>query len=536
MDEFTRSMTQTTERYRAAGCWRGDHLGDLLRDWASADPGRTALVAGRRRLTYGELDCRADRLAAGLQSIGMERGERVIVQLPNGPEFLALAIALFRLAAVPVFALPSLGKLEIAQLCELTEARFYFIPGRNLRMDYIAMARELLASSATLAQVLVAGESGPFRSLDSVDANPVPLRPPDPSEPAFLLLSGGTTATPKLIPRTHEDYSCQLRVAAERMGADERTVYLAALPMAHNAALGCPGALGTLRVGGKVVLAPSPSAAEAFSLIEQEGVNLTTLISPLAALWLEAARISGKRFPSLTLELGGAMLDPALGEELLSSLGCTLSHWFGMAEGVHCCTRPSDSHEVVIHTQGTPLCALDDLRVVDEGGRDVARGEVGQLLARGPCTLRGYYGAPEHNAVAFTRDGYLRTGDLVRIRGDGNLVVEGRLSNSINRGGEKISAEELEGHLTAHPYVEQAVVVPVPDDILGERTCAYVVMKSARTATLPQFDAFFAERGLAPFKRLDDLRIVRSLPLTGMGKVDRAAVRRAMTVGRSALA
>jgi 2,3-dihydroxybenzoate-AMP ligase len=513
--------------YRSQGYWRNERLGDLLRDWAARDGARVALVSAGRRFTYAELDVRADRLAAGLHRLGVGRGDRVLVQLPNVPELVLLAIALFRIGALPVFALPSHRKFEIISLCELSGARIYVIPQRNQGLDCIAVAEEVRRACSTLEYVLVVGSPGPFLAFDSVDAEPMTFAPPNADEPAFLLLSGGTVGLPKLIPRTHDDYSCQLRLAAERMGAGEHTVYLAALPVAHNAALGCPGALGTLRLGGKVVLASSPGSAAVFPLIEAEGVNLTTLISPLAALWADAAQSSGKRFPGLLLELGGAMLDPALAQRILVSLGCRLSHWFGMAEGVHCCTWPDDDENIVTRTQGTPLSELDDLRVVDSQERAVGRGEVGELLARGPCTLRGYYRADEHNAMAFTSEGYLRTGDLVKIDPDGNLVVTGRIKSSINRGGEKFSAEELEAHLMQHPLVLRAAVAPMPDAVLGERTCAFVIPRNSSTVTLLDLKTFLAQRGVAPFKQPDRLKIVSALPETGMGKVDRTALRQA---------
>lgn len=220
------------------------------------------------------------------------------------------------------------------------------------------------------------------------------------------------------------------------------------------------------------------------------------------------------------------MLEPALAERIHASLGCKLSHWFGMAEGVHCCTGPEGDVSVAAQTQGTPLCELDDLRVVDAYDRVVGRDEVGELLAQGPCTLRGYYRSPEHNAATFTADGYLRTGDLVKISADGNLVVTGRIKNSINRGGEKFSAEELEMHLVQHPNVLRAAVAPMPDPVLGERACAFIIPKDSFTVTLLELKGFLAARGVAPFKQPDRLMIVESLPETGMGKIDRTALGR----------
>jgi 2,3-dihydroxybenzoate-AMP ligase len=525
LDGFVPWPSEFAERYRSRGYWRGETLGELLRYWAHADSERVALVVGQRRLTYGQLNLRADRLAAGLSQMGIKPGQRVLVQLPNIPDFVHVSVALFRTGAVPVFALPSHRSSEITHLCEYSGAVAYVIPDVHQGFDYLQLAEEVRAHARDLEHVLVAGRPGPFRALDEVDADPLPLAGPRPSDPAFCLLSGGTVGLPKLIPRTHDDYAYQLRATAQGLGVDHNSVYLAALPVAHNAALGCPGLLGTLRAGGTVVLASSPSPSDIFPLIEREGVTLTTLITPLVMLWIEAAEMFGARFPSLVLQLGGAPLDPNAGRKVFRVLRSSLTHWFGMAEGLLCFTRLDDPEDVVIHTQGRPLCPDDEIRVVDDEENDVVPGQAGQLWTRGPYTLRGYFKAEEHNRLAFTPDGYLRTGDLVRINVDGNLVTEGRIKNVINRGGEKIWVEELESHLLAHPDIDKVAVVGAPDPVMGERTCAFVVPRQS-PVTLPEIKSFLARRGIADYKTPDRLEIVRALPETGVGKINRVALRR----------
>jgi 2,3-dihydroxybenzoate-AMP ligase len=200
-----------------------------------------------------------------------------------------------------------------------------------------------------------------------------------------------------------------------------------------------------------------------------------------------------------------------------------------MAEGLLTYTRLDDPEDVVVHTSGRPLAPADELRVVDGDGRDVAPGEVGELLTRGPYTLRGYYGAPEHNARAFTADGYFRSGDLVRLTPDGNMIVEGRIKDVVNRGGEKVSAEEIEDHLLAHPGIRNAAVVAMADAGMGEKTCAFVVPR-AGPLERHTLNAFLRERGLAEYKLIDRLDLVEALPSTAVGKVNKAELRR-MTAG-----
>lgn len=514
------------ERYRAAGYWRGELLGDVTRRWAQIDPSRIALVAGAVRLSYADLDRRADRIAAGLAALGVGMRDRVVVQLPNTPEFVCVTLALFRLGALPVFALTPHRRSEIEYLCEHAAAVAYIVPDVLQGFDFRVLAREVRSSVSSLRHVLVAGEAGEFLPLDGIDAEPSALPRPDPSEVAFFLLSGGTTGLPKLIPRTHDDYAYQVRATAESLGFGEEGVYLASLPLAHNAALGCPGLLGTLRAGGRVVLTPSPSPDDVFPLLAREGVTLTTLVPSLVNLWVEATQWLDVDLSRVLLQVGGAMLDPKVGRQVIGPLGGRLTHWFGMAEGLLSFTRLDDPEDVVVGTQGRPLCADDEIRVVDEGDREVAPGETGQLLTRGPYTLRGYYKAEEHNAVTFTPDGFLRTGDLVRITPRGDMSVEGRIKDVINRGGEKVPAEEVETHLLAHPAVRGAAVVAMPDALMGEKTCAFLV--TTHGLTLRELKQFLGTRGMADYKMPDRIEIVDSLPSTNLGKTNKVALRAAL--------
>lgn len=516
------------ERYRAAGLWRGEPLSILARPPApgSAEDGsaghgtRVAVVAGERRVTYAELDGRADRLAAGLHGIGLRAGDRVVVQLPNNVELVELLLALFRLGAIPVLALTAHRRSEILSLARSSQAVGYVVPDVAGGFDHRVLAAGVRAELPELRHVLVAGEPGPFRALDTVDAEPLPLPAPDPGEVAFFLLSGGTTGLPKLIPRTHDDYLLQLRATATAMGFDGAGTYLAVLPAAHNAALGCPGVLGALLLGARVVLAGSPSPDEVFPLIEREGVTLTTLTPSLLSLWVDLAEAYPADLSAMVIEVGGARLEPALARRVHPALGATLTHWFGMAEGPLCCTRPGDPPESAATTQGRPLCPQDELRIVDEDDRDLPPGQVGRLLYRGPTTLNGYFRAEQDNRRAFTADGFLRTGDLAHRTPGGELVVVGRTKDVINRGGEKVAANELETHLLRHPRTRQVVVIPVPDAGLGEKTCA-VVVPEGRPPTLPELKDFLHHAGLADFKLPDLLEIVDSLPTTPLGKVNR---------------
>lgn len=515
------------EWYRKMDCWRGETFGGILRERAKRQGERIAVTGGGRNISYAELDHRADQLAAGFEKLGIRQGDRVVVQLPNIVEFFEVCFALFRLGAVPVFALPSHRSSEIRYFCEFTEAVAYIIPDLHMEFDYRSLAREVKHAVPTLQHVIVAGDAEEFIPLTELYADAM-IHPPEvsPSDVVFLLLSGGSTGLSKLIPRTHDDYIYCLRVNAEICNLNQDSVYLTVLPVAHNYPMSSPGVFGTLYAGGRVVLAAVPSPEEAFPLIEQERVTITSLVPPLALIWLEAVASCRYDLSSLKiLQVGGAKFSEEAARRIRPAFGCILHQSFGMAEGLVNCTRLDDPEPVIVSTQGKPTSPYDEIRVVNEDDSDVAPGEVGQLLARGPSTIRGYYKAEEHNKKAFTPDGFFRTGDLVRVSEAGYFVVEGRSKDQINRGGEKIAAEEIENHLLAHPGVLDAAVVSMPDAFLGERSCAFVIPRNQIPGS-GDLKKFLRQRGLATFKIPDRVEFIDDFPYTPLGKVSKKELRK----------
>ncbi|KAF1009810.1 MAG: 2,3-dihydroxybenzoate-AMP ligase [Pseudomonas fluorescens] len=516
-DDFVR-------HYRQQGYWQGLPLGDLLREQARLTPDAEALVDATRRWRYAELDLHADRLASGLAALGIAPGERVLVQLPNIAEFFSLLFALLRLGAVPVLALPAHREHELRHLAQLSQAVAYVTVDQHLGFDYRPLARTLRQQVPELRHVLVVGNADEFVALQACMASPRPLPPVASRDVAVLLLSGGTTGLPKLIPRTHDDYACNARLAARACGFDAYTRYLAALPVAHNFPLASPGALGVFSVGGTLVLCPEPSPDTAFELIERERITHTALIPPLVQLWLEVAQWSDNDLSSLQwLQVGGARLKAEIAARIRPVLGCGLQQVYGMAEGLLCFTPLEDPQARVFETQGLPLTADDEVRIVDADDQPVAPGAVGELLVRGPYTIRGYYRADEHNARAFTADGFYRSGDLVRRLPEGHLIVEGRSKDVINRGGEKIPVEDIENLLLSHPQIRDVALVALADELLGERSCACVLVREPQP-DLASLNAWLRERGLAAYKLPDRLQVFAQFPLTRLGKVNRKAL------------
>ena len=529
---------ELAQEYVRRGYWRGEPLGALLWRWGDEHPDRVAVVDGSVRLTYRELAERADGLAEHLGGLGLRSGDNVLVQLPNCWEYAVLTFACFRLGVAPVMALPGHRGHELRYLAAHADVTALVVPDRIKDFDHEALAHEVAAEITTVRTVLVLGE--PARD-GSTELRPLAVPADDPDaarrrldeaapgsrEVAVFLLSGGTTGLPKLISRTHDDYEYNARRSAEVCGFDADTVYLVALPAGHNFPLACPGILGTLQAGGTVVLVRSPEPQLAFAAMQAEGVTVTAAVPAVAQRWIDAV-LSGEvqAPPSLqVLQVGGARLAPEVARRVGPELGCRLQQVFGMAEGLLNFTHLDDPEDVVVETQGRPMSEGDEIRVVGPDDEPVAPGEMGALLTRGPYTPRGYFRADEHNARAFTPDGWYRSGDVVRVHPTGNLVVEGRDKDLINRAGEKVSAEEVENLVYRLPGVARVAAVAAPDDRLGERVAVVVVAEAGAGLDLETVRGALRDMGVAAYKLPEHLLVVDELPLTKVGKIDKKVLR-----------
>jgi salicylate---CoA ligase len=531
-------------RYQAEGYWAGVSLGTLLRQAADRAPHAPALAdpAAAVRLTHGELASRADAAARRLLGLGLAPGDRIVVQLPNGWEFVVLTLACLRAGIVPVMALPAHRRAELSYLAIHAEATAVAVPDRLRDFDHQSLAHELRAEVTAVTEapwhVLVAGHDVTPGSVDlralcapatdaAADRAWLDARQPGSRDVAVFLLSGGTTGLPKLIPRTHDDYAYNARASAKVADLNASTRYLVSLPAGHNFPLACPGILGTLLLGGQVVTLPSPEPARAFATIAAEGVTHTAVVPAVAGRWLEHAATTGNRqlVTLRLLQVGGARIADELARQVEPVLGARLQQVFGMAEGLLNYTRLDDPEEIICTTQGRPVSPADEVRLVDEQDEDVPDGQPGSLITRGPYTLRGYYRAPEHNARSFTADGWYRSGDICRRTPEGNLAVEGRDKDMINRGGEKISAEEVENLLYRLPAVLEVAAVAMPDAALGERVCVYIVPRPGAELTLEQIRRFMNNAGVARYKFPEHLVLTDDLPATKVGKIDKKALR-----------
>jgi 2,3-dihydroxybenzoate-AMP ligase len=516
---------ELAERYVREGIWRRETIAGAIASAAQKRPDAVALSDPARSLSYSQLIDEAGHLANLLSRNGIAPNDRIVIQLPNCVEFATLTIACLEVGALPVMALPAFRKAELEYLVSFSDAKAIAIAPEYRGFDHAALARELgtrLILSTTPADgcVCMRERGGSSRSIGSSAS--------DPFDVALFLLSGGTTGMPKLIPRTHTDYLYNAREAAAACGLTADSRILIALPAAHNFPLACPGLLGAILTGARTFFSPSTKAADLAKIIEQEGITHLPCVPALAIALLDLPQSSRASLASLSvITVGGQRLQEPTARALKRAFPHVMvQQVLGMAEGLLCYTSLDERDDAAFTTQGRPLSPADEIRIVGTDGTEVAPGMVGELWCRGPYTLRGYYRAPERNREAFTADGFYRTGDLVRIDPSGNLVVEGRIKDLINRGGEKINAEEIEAHLIAHPAVGAAAVVAMPDTILGEKACAYLSLRDGGVFALAAMREYLAARGVAQFKWPERIEIVHALPLTNVGKIRKSELRR----------
>jgi 2,3-dihydroxybenzoate-AMP ligase len=528
--EFQRWPEELAAHYRSCAYWIDQPLTRILDQQRQTRPAAPAIVCGERTLSYDALDRLSSNLAARLVAKGLGPGDTALVQLPNLAEFYIAFFALLKAGIAPVNALYSHRRHEMTAYARQIEPKL-LIASRQHELfrteDFIGSLQEMQDGALT---VLLMDEADPASSLShwiesAPDGVAPDYGPTPPGEVAFFQLSGGSTGTPKLIPRTHNDYDYSVRASAEICDLTPETRFLCALPAGHNFPLSSPGALGVFHAGGCVVLAPNPEPLACFELIRKHKVTMAGLVPSAVNLWLQAAPDHRNALESLKLlQVGGAHFPESHARLVPQILGCRLQQVFGMAEGLVNYTRLDDPDELVFTTQGHPISPDDEIMVVGEDGQPVSDGETGRLATRGPYTFRGYFRSPEHNADVFDEDGFYYSGDLVCRTGEGYLRVVGRVKDLINRGGEKIAAEEVESLLLLHPDVREAALVAIQDPALGEKSCAVIVSDNSCIKPLA-LRRHLMSLGVADYKLPDRFSFADAIPLTAFGKPDKKKLR-----------
>lgn len=530
--------TASRERYRSQGWWSGRTLPAELEDAGDRYAEAPALITPEVAWTYRELLDNARAFARGLvERLDTQPGDAAMFQMGNVAETVVAYLGCLLAGVRPVCTLPQHGSREIALLAEHTSARVLFAQGDFGTGQLRRQAQELLAQGSVENVVLARAELFPGATAyeDVIGAGqvqtPLPYLSVDPGSIAVFQLSGGTTGLPKVAPRLHEEYAYNSLAWAQAMGYGSQTRLLYPLPIMHNAGISL-ALQPAMLTGACLILASTAGIAELVGLIERHRPDVLPLMPPaLAIRLLETPEARDANVGSVRdFVVGGQKLPVEVAERLRDELGIDVRQMFGMAEGLFLLTPAGTTEAVRHHTVGTPISPGDEVRILVPGTEtEAAAGDLGELAARGPYTIRGYYRAEAHNRTAFTSDGFYRTGDLARRHDTPEGVfysIEGRIKDVINRGVEKIHAEEVEELIVQHPAVSNAALVAMPDRVLGEKGCAYLVLeRDAEPPTVASLGEHLIALGLAKYKLPERIEIVESLPLTNVGKVSKKHLR-----------
>jgi 2,3-dihydroxybenzoate-AMP ligase len=528
------------DRYRRLGWWSGQTLPADLVAAARLHWSRRALITPESEWTYAELFAAAARLARGLadQTV-LTPGDPVMFQMGNVADTVVAYLGALLAGLRPVCTLPQHGHREITLLAEHVGARAIFVQGDFGQGQLPAQAEAARASTGIEEVIVFRGRPvGPGRDADDlldVGLDPafedLPYRQLDPEQIAVFQLSGGTTGLPKVAPRMHEEYAYNARAWADSRGWGTDDVVLYALPIMHNAGIGV-GLQPALLSGATLLLSPSASTETVLGLIDTYAPTSFPLVPPAVAIRiLEHAHSKTTDFSSITeFIVGGQKMPQEIVQRLRSELSINIQQKFGMAEGMFLVT-PADAPDWIKNsTVGMPISPGDEVRLLEPGTEELAApGGVGEFCVRGPYTIRGYYRAQAHNAAAFTTDGFYRTGDLAQQHTVGDATyysIEGRIKDVINRGAEKIHADEVEEVMLRHPNITEAALVAMPDRVLGEKACAYLVVGLGASAPdRAEVAEFLLSEGLAKFKLPERVEIIAAMPLTNIGKIAKKQLR-----------
>lgn len=527
--------------YVAAGALTDETLVSAFSQAARKHPDRTALSEVDWSCTYAELDVITDKVASGLMGLGLRPLDRVLFQLANSKELVIAFLGCLKAGLVPMCTLAAHRQMEIGYLGRHASARAHIVAADDPRFDFLGFAREMRARIPSLAvTIAVRAGDAPLdtdahsleRLIAAEDAEEARCQVSsikrDPYQVALFQLSGGTTDVPKIIPRFHNEYLYTLRTVVDFHGFDETLVSYTPNPMMHNAPMACVWG-PAIFFGGEVAISSSLEVNAVASLLEQRKPNWL-IVPPVVLFRLKDAgyldRIDFTKSKGFSVTNGVERFRSFVG-------GAPAWPLFGMTEGLLAYCNASDPSEAQHTTVGRPLSPFDEIRILAPGSEmELPDGEVGELAIRGPCTISGYFDAEERNKVAFTADGFYRSGDLMRIKvinGVRYLVFEGRLKDVVSRGGEKINCEEVERVAINHPSVGSIAIVAMPDRTYGERACAFVIPVAGQKVTVTELGAFLGQQGLAKFKWPERIELVAEFPLTSSGKLSKPKLRDAIT-------
>jgi len=527
---------EDAEKYIDRRWWAGLTFGDLLDKAADIYPEKEALVDDTYRLTYSEVREKANRLASGFIDLGIQPLERVLLQVPNWHEYVVSYFALQKIGAIPIILIARYRQYEINHLARMSEATTWIIPAHFRKTDYMPIITDVLEENPLLKRVILvrSEEHEKYISFENIikanELNEQTLkrlegRRPDPTQVAHMGPTGGTTGLPKIVPHTHNALLCKIEYSSRACEMSHDTICLIVAPAAHDLPF-TNGICATIFAYGKVVLMNRTAPESICKKIQDEKINTTVWVPTLTSRLLE---FNGRKdydlSPFKKIHSGGGPGTPKLIRETIEKLGCTYLSGYGGTEGMLTLSRVGTNIETLCTTVGKPTCPYDSYQVIDVDGNVLPCNTEGHLVVKGPSIFTGYYNLPGDNSQIFTKNGYFKTGDIAKINAQGYITITGRLKSIIKRGGESISASQIENLISDHPAIAAVAVVGMPDPDMGERVCAYIKPKAEKEISLEEIIDWLKKQKNASVLQLPErLEKINEMPLTATGKINKKAL------------
>ena len=540
VDGFNPYKPEDIERYTKYRWWLGITWGDMLDKGSDLYPRKEILVDDTTRFTYRELRENIDRLAIGFIELGIKPRDFVLLQMPNWHEFVIAFYALQKAGAIVVLLVTRHGITEIDYLSNLTNPVAWIGPPNYKKIEYLPMVKKLMGKHGELKYIISVRDPGnkDFISMEKliedskltkVSLEALAARRPDPMEISIILPTGGTTGLPKAVPRTHNDYIASVEYHTKAWEITSEDTLLTSAPVGHAQAIhNCVG--GAFFNYARYVITDSTNAEDLCRVIEREKVTAFPTVPSIAQRIIELPNLKDYDLSSLKkLYAGGAPSTPELIKSVYEKLGCKYVNTLGSSEGPASMTRLDYDFNAISATVGRSDCPYTQIRIIDQYGNEVPPGKEGELTMKGPNIFNGYFKSPEDNRKVFTADGFFKTGDLAKIDDNGNIIITGRIKETILRGGETISAIGIEHLISSHPAVAEVAVLGMPDKALGERICAYIKLKPGATLTFDELIIYLKGTGASVLQLPERVEFIESMPLTNIGKIDKKVLKEDIT-------
>ncbi|MBU1206422.1 MAG: AMP-binding protein [Proteobacteria bacterium] len=534
----------TMSYYHAPGeIHPGVTLGEYFKETAERLKGKDALIFQERRITWRELKLLVDRLTLAFIDLGIRRGDMVVILFPNRPEFIITLLAAARLGAVSVPVSERLRRKEIEYILRQTEAKAAVSVPEFWGFSFSDLFQELREAIPALKHVIVSGQKRhpkemaledllnqewekryPAHYYREVYLKDFPVEPDDLLE---IIFTSGTTGNPKGVMHTHNTRCRSALGTATSIGLKADDVWLIMVPLSHTTAL-VNAFYSSVIKGSCQVLLETWNVEEAMKEITRHRITLPIGVPTMPIMMLQRPDFDQYDFSSVrAMVLAGAPLPIEVARQIIQKMGCYVTSAYGMTEtAMSNITRLDDPVEVVCETVGRPQPGMEH-KVVDEKRRIVPIGLKGEACARGQNVCIGYFKDPERTAQTIDEKGWIYSGDLATMDENGNLRIVGRIKDMIVRGGENISPTEIEDILYTYPKVAQVSVVAIPDERLGEKTCACIIPKPGGSITQEEVKAFFKDK-VAHFKIPDRVELMSEFPMTPSGKIKKNVIREIM--------